>query len=55
VREVGEGAVPNLAVVAKGFPEEDRGRGLAVGDGGDIHDFYISLYTMHVKENLLVT
>ena len=40
--EVGKGAVLNLAVLAKGFPEEEGGRGVAVGDGGDIHDFYIS-------------
>ena len=42
VGEVGKGAVLNLAVLAKGFPEEEGGRGVAVGDGGDIHDFYIS-------------
>jgi hypothetical protein len=55
VGEVGEGAVLDLAVLAEGFPEEDRGRGVAVGNGGDIHDFYISSYTWHVKDNLLVT
>ena len=53
--EIGEGAVLNLAVVAKGFPEEDRGRGVAVGDGGDIHDFCISLIKSHVKDNLILT
>ena len=31
VGEVGEGAVLNLAVVAEGFPEEEGGRGVAVG------------------------
>jgi hypothetical protein len=55
VGEVGQGAVLNLAVVAKGFPEEDGGRGVAVGDGRDIHDFYISSYTYHVKDNIEYT
>jgi hypothetical protein len=55
VGEVGEGAVLDLAVVAKGLPQEDGGRGVAVGDGGDIHDFHIQLIKSHVKDNLTVT
>ena len=54
VGEVGEGAVLDLAVVAKGFAQEDGGRGVAVGDGGDIHDFCISLRSLHVKENICI-
>ena len=38
MREVGEGAVLNLAVMAKRFAQEDGGRGVAVRDGCDIHD-----------------
>jgi hypothetical protein len=41
MREVGEGAVANLAVKTKGLAEEDRGGGVAVGDGGHIHAYII--------------
>ncbi len=44
MREVGEGAVFDLAVAAKRLAEEDSGRGVAVGDIGDVHA-YILLYT----------
>jgi hypothetical protein len=40
--EVGESAVADLAMEAEGFAEEDGGRGVAVGDGGDIHAYMIS-------------
>jgi hypothetical protein len=53
--EVGEGAVLDLAFVAKGFPEEDSGGGVAVGDGSDIHDFYVQLINSYMKENIAVT
>jgi hypothetical protein len=35
--EVGESAFMDLAVEAKGLSEEDGGRGVAVGDGSDMH------------------
>ena len=37
VGEVGDGAVVDLAVFAEALTEEDRGRGVAVGDDGDVH------------------
>jgi hypothetical protein len=40
VGEVGEGAVLDLAMLAIGFAEEKGGRGVAVGDSGDINDSY---------------
>ena len=35
--EIGDGAVVDLAVLAEAFAEEDSGRGVAVGDYGDVH------------------
>ena len=55
VRQVRKGAVPDLAVLPKGFAQEDSRRGVAVGDGGDIHDFYIQLINSNVKDNLVFT
>jgi hypothetical protein len=37
VGEIGDGAVVDLAVFAEAFAEEDGGRGVAIGDGGDVH------------------
>jgi hypothetical protein len=42
MREVGEGAVADLAVETKGLAEEDSGRGVAVGDVGDVHAYILS-------------
>ena len=35
--EIGDGAVVDLAVFAGALAEEDSGRGVAVGDDGDVH------------------
>ena len=35
--QVGEGTFHDLAVAARGFTEEDGGRGVTVGDGLDVH------------------
>ena len=40
--DVGDGASLDFAVEAIGFAEEDGGRGVAIGDGGDIHAYLIS-------------
>jgi hypothetical protein len=48
-REVGEGTVLDLAVLAEGFPEEDGGRGGAVGDGGHVHASIVSQICYHYK------
>jgi|SRR5208337_3357786 len=37
VGEIGDSAVMDLAVFAEAFAEEDGGRGVAVGDDGDVH------------------
>jgi len=42
IGEVGEGAVSNFAILAKGLAQEDGRRGVAVGDGGHIHAYIIS-------------
>jgi hypothetical protein len=39
--EVGEGAVADLAVEAKGLAEEESGRGVAIRDGGDVHAYIV--------------
>jgi hypothetical protein len=44
--EVGEGAFMNLAVKAEGLSEENGGRGVAVGDGSDVHGHSISHLTL---------
>jgi hypothetical protein len=49
--DVGEGAVEDLAVEAEGFAEEDGRRGVAVGYGGDVHAYIISLYITYSKHN----
>ena len=55
VRQVGDGAILDLAILAEGFTQEDGRGGIAVGDGGDIHDFFIQLVARHVKYNLIST
>jgi hypothetical protein len=49
--EVGESAVVDLAVEAEGLAEEDGGRGVAVGDGGDVHVYIISSIIQYSKHN----
>jgi hypothetical protein len=49
VREIGEGSVEDFATLAEGFAEEDSGRGVAVGDGGDIHAYIIHLLYLKQK------
>src|SRR5271157_347796 len=55
VRQVGDGAILDLAVLPEGFAQEDGRRGVAVGDGSDIHDFFIQLIKSNVKDNLTFT
>jgi len=37
LREVGQRARLDFAVLAIAFTKEDRGRGVTIGDGGDVH------------------
>ena len=55
VRQVGDGAIPDLAVLPEGLAQEEGGRGVAVGDYGDIHDFFIQSVYSHVKHNISFT
>jgi len=41
--EIGKGARFDFAVLAIGFAEENGGRGVAVGYGGDVHAYIIPL------------
>ena len=43
--EVGEGAFFDLAVLAVGLAEQDGGGRGAVGDGLDVHDYLLILYS----------
>jgi hypothetical protein len=42
MRKIGESPGLDFAVVAEGFAEEDGGRGVAIGYGGDVHAYTIS-------------
>jgi hypothetical protein len=44
MRKIGEGAVEDFAVLAEGFAEEDGGRGVAVGYGGNVHAYIVYIY-----------
>src|SRR5271157_6066737 len=55
VRQVSDGAILDLAILPEGFAQEEGRRGVAVGDGGDIHDFFIQLIKSNVKDNLTFT
>ena len=49
--DIGEGAVVDLAVESERLAEEDGGRGVAIGDGGHIHAYIISIYYRKIKLN----
>ena len=42
MREIGEGAIPNLPAFAVALTREGGGSGGAVGDDGDVHANFIS-------------
>jgi hypothetical protein len=41
--EIGQGTISDLALLVEGFAEKDGGRGVAIRESNDIHDF-ISVY-----------
>ena len=43
LEEIGEGASLDLAVLAIALAQQDSGGRAAVGDGGNVHDYYYSL------------
>ena len=50
--EIGEGALLDLGADADGFAEEDGRRGVAVGDGLDVHGSMIQLVSTQYKTNI---
>jgi len=54
VRQIGDGAVVDLAVFAETLAEEDSGRGVAVGDDGDVHVDRVRELLNKYKQNLLI-
>ena len=52
--DIGDGASLDLAVEAIGFAEEDGGRGVAIGYGGDVHAYIIRQNSQLYKEILHV-
>src|SRR2546426_7906599 len=50
--DVGDGASLDFSVEAVGFTEEDGGRGVAIGYGGDVHAYiirqFIALYKHYI-------
>jgi hypothetical protein len=52
MREVGEGAVVDLTVLAKGLAEQSGRRGVAVGDDGHVHVDMINESSRIYKSNM---
>ena len=48
--KVGQGALAGFVAFAPAFAEEDGGRGVAVGDNGDVHADITSSLPRNVKE-----
>jgi hypothetical protein len=53
-REIGESALHHFAIHAGGFAEEDGGRGVAVGDGLDVHGNIMSEITHENKQTMQI-
>ena len=51
--EIGEGAFVDLGADANGFAEEDGRRGVAIGDGLDVHGSMIQLTIIYYKAHML--
>src|SRR5260370_15257732 len=55
IGEVGQGALAGFVAFAPALTEEDGGRGVAVGDGFDVHGSYYAHILTIVKANMLIT
>src|ERR1700722_9926987 len=55
IGEVGQGALAGFVAFAPALAEEDGGRGVAVGDGFDVHGSYYAQLLIIVNENMLIT
>src|SRR6516162_9862771 len=53
--KVGQGALTGFVALAPAFAEEDGGRGVAVGDDGDVHANVISQQLHHVSTIIYTT
>jgi hypothetical protein len=53
--EVGQGALAGFVAFASALAEEDGGRGVAVGDGLDVHGSHYAHLMFTVKTRLLIT
>ncbi len=53
--EVGQGALAGFVAFPPALAEEDGGRGVAVGDGLDVHGSYYEHIIFTVKTSLLIT
>jgi hypothetical protein len=54
VSDIGDGASLDFAIEAIGLAEEDSGRGVAIGDGGDVHAYILSQIVIMHKHILTV-
>ena len=52
--DVGDGASFDFAFEAIGFAEEDGGRGVAIGHGGDVHAYIIWQYNKNNKLKIYI-
>ena len=55
IGEVGQGALAGFVAFAPALAEEDGGRGVAVGDGFDVHGSYYAHLLTIVKDYMLFT
>src|SRR5580692_4969012 len=55
IGEVGQGALAGFVAFAPALAEEDGGRGVAVGDGFDVHGSYYARLLIIVKDHMLLT
>lgn len=53
LREVGKGAVLDLAILAVGFAQQERGAGVTVRDLGDVHEAWNQTDSADFKENFV--
>ena len=55
VGEIGDGSVADFAVVTEALAQEDGGRGIAVGDDGDVHVYMIGQLARDYKHNSTIS
>jgi len=53
IGEVGQGALAGFVAFAPALAEEDGGRGIAVGDGLDVHGSYYAYMTINSQHKYI--